>query len=144
MGKLAIEMHDQVGTEATLQSIVKGAVELVPGTRWAGISLIQGNAVEARVPSAPLVAKLDTLQSELNEGPGVSALREHRTILVGDMTTDIRWPTFCAAAVELGVRSLPSFQLFVSQRNIGALNLYGSDADAFSEDARKIVKTRSQ
>lgn len=135
LGELAIEMQNQVDTEATLQSIVDGAVAIVPGTRWAGISLIHGNAVEARVPSDPLVAKLDTLQSEVDEGPCLSALREHRTITINDMATETRWPRFCHAALELGVRSLLSFQLFVTQQNLGALNLYSVEAHAFSEDS---------
>ncbi len=135
MGRLAIEMQNQVDTEATLRSIVVGAVAIVPGTTWAGISLVHGNAVEARVPSDPLVAKLDTLQSEINEGPCLSALRERRTVLINDMATETRWPNFCEAAIEYGARSLLSFQLFVTSQNLGALNLYGDEAGAFSEDA---------
>lgn len=135
MGQLAIEMQNQVDIEATLQSIVAGAVKLVPGVTWAGISLVHGNTVEARVPSDPLVAKLDTLQSEVNEGPCLSALREHRTVLIKDMATEPRWPRFCDAAIGYGARSLLSFQLYVTSRNLGALNLYGDEAEAFPEDA---------
>ncbi|WP_458524247.1 hypothetical protein [Mycobacterium sherrisii] len=69
LGALAIEMQNQKDTEATLQAIVDGAVAIVPGARWVGISLIHDRAVESRVPSHPLVGKLDALQSELNEGP---------------------------------------------------------------------------
>jgi GAF domain-containing protein len=135
LGELAISMQNQVDTESTLQSIVEGAVAIVPGTRWAGISLIQDHSVDARVPSDPLVAKLDTLQAELGEGPCLSALHEHRTVLIADMATEPRWPRFCEAAIELGARSLLSFQLFVTQQNLGALNLYGSEAEAFSEES---------
>ncbi|CAM4228244.1 ANTAR domain protein [Mycobacterium basiliense] len=135
LGELAIEMQSQVDAEATLQSIVDSAVVMVPGARWAGISLIEGHQVEPRVPSDPLVTKLDTYQSEVNEGPCLSALREHRTVFIDDMATETRWPTFCQMAVELGARSLLSFQLFVTQRNLGALNLYGGEAGVFSEDS---------
>jgi GAF domain-containing protein len=135
LGDLAVEMQSKVDTEATLQSIVEGAVALVPGTRWAGVSLIQGRAVEARVPSDPLVAKLDALQSELNEGPSLSALREYRTVLIDDMSLESRWPTFSQRATELGVRSLLSFQLYTHQRNLGALNVYGDDVGVFSDES---------
>ncbi len=135
LGALAIEMQNQTDTEATLQSIVDGAVAIVPGARWAGISLIDAHAVEARVPSHPLVAKLDSLQSELNEGPCLSALREHRTIVINDMANETRWPTYCRAAADLGARALLSFQLFVLQQNLGALNLYGERSGAFSEES---------
>lgn len=135
MGQLAIEMQNQTDTETTLRSIVVGAVAMVPGTSWAGISLVDGNAVEPRVPSDPLVAKLDALQSEVNEGPCLSTLRERRTVLISDMATETRWPKFCEAAIEYGARSLLSFQLFVTSRNLGALNLYSDEAAAFSEEA---------
>lgn len=144
LGALAIEMQSQTDTEATLQSIVDGAVAIVPGTRWAGISLIHERAVEARVPSHPLVTKLDALQSELNEGPCLSALREHRTVVINDMAIETRWPAFCAAASDLGARALLSFQLFVVQQNLGALNLYGDRGGAFTDDSVVIGELLAQ
>ncbi|WP_231984005.1 GAF and ANTAR domain-containing protein [Mycobacterium sp. 852013-51886_SCH5428379] len=134
LGALAVEMQGKSDTESTLESIVEGAVKLVPGAKWAGISLISGRAVEPRVPSDPLVAKLDALQSEMNEGPSLTSLREHRTVHIDDMTTESRWPRFCAAAAELGTRSLMSFQLFVVRQNLGALNIYGDEVGAFSDN----------
>lgn len=135
LGDLAVKMQDQDDTEATLRAIVSGAVAIVPGARWAGVSLIEGRTIQARVPSDPIAAKLDTLQSDLDEGPCLSALREHRTVLIDDMATETRWPRFCQAAMDIGARSLLTFQLYVVQQNLGALNLYGSDAGVFAEDS---------
>lgn len=135
LGDLAVEMQDQGDTESTLRSIVDGAVAIVPGARWAGVSLIEGRTVEPRVPSDPIVAKLDSLQSELDEGPCLSALREHRTILIDDMATDNRWPKFSHAAIDIGARTLLTFQLYVTHHNLGALNLYGSEPGVFAEDS---------
>ena len=69
LGDLAVEMENQLDAESVLQTITAGAVAIIPGVRWAGISRIQGRTVEACVPSDPLVASLDALQSELDEGP---------------------------------------------------------------------------
>ncbi|MGW0163501.1 GAF and ANTAR domain-containing protein [Mycobacterium sp. NPDC003323] len=135
LGDLAITMQNQGDTESTLESVVKGAVDIVPGTKWAGISLIEGRTVEPRAPSDPVVAKLDILQGELNEGPCLSALREHHTVLIDDMAAETRWPRFAAAASELGAHSLLSFQLFVLQQNLGALNLYGGEPGVFADDS---------
>ena len=135
LGDLAIELQSQTDTESTLASIVDGAVKIVPGARWAGISLVHGRTVEPRVPSDPVVAKLDGLQSDLDEGPCLSALREHRTVLINDMSAESRWPRFCPMAADLGVRSLLSFQLFVREHNLGALNLFGGEPGVFSEDS---------
>jgi hypothetical protein len=92
LGDLAIEMQAQTDTETTLHTIVRGAVNIVPGARWVGISLIQGRQVRSRAPSDPLVAELDKMQTSLNEGPCLSALREHHTVLIDDMARDTRWP----------------------------------------------------
>jgi GAF domain-containing protein len=132
LGDLAIELQAEPGTGNTVRSIVKAAVDIVPGTRWAGISMVHGQRVTAEAPTDPVVAKLDDLQTELGDGPCISALREHRTVHVSDMSTETRWPTFSRRATELGVSSLLSFQLFVISRNLGALNLYSPAANAFT------------
>jgi hypothetical protein len=110
-------------------------VAIVPGVRWAGISLIRGRTVQPRVPTHPLVAKIVELQSELDEGPCITALREHHTVLIDDMSQEARWPRFAKAALELGVRTSLSFQLFVLKDNLGSLNLYGGEASVFDEDS---------
>lgn len=135
LGDLAVEMQTQKGSADTLQSIVKAGADVVPGARWAGISLLEGKRVVPEVPTDPIVAKLDELQSELGDGPCFAAIRERRTVLIDDMTTDTQWPQFARQAVELGVRSLLSFQLFVPARNLGSLNLYGDTAGAFTDDS---------
>jgi hypothetical protein len=79
-GDLAIELQAQIDSSDTLQSIAEAAAKIVPGVRWAGFSLIQGRKVISRAPTGPPAAELDQLQTDLNEGPCLSALREpHRT-----------------------------------------------------------------
>lgn len=135
LGDLAVELQGQTDIEATLRAIIEGAVAIVPGTCWAGISMIKGDHIESRAPSDPLVAELDNAQATLNEGPCVSALREHHTVLIGDMANEARWPRFTQAAIDRGVHSLLAFQLFVRHENLGALNLYGEQTNVFSDDS---------
>lgn len=118
-----------------MRAIVEGALAVVPGARWAGISLIRGRLVEARVPIDPLVAELDMLQSDLDDGPCLDALRTHRTVLIDDMASETRWPRFTPPAAERGVGSLLSFQLFVHGKTLGALNLYAGVSGTFSDDS---------
>jgi hypothetical protein len=59
-------------------------------------------------------------------------------VLAHDLATDDRWPDFAPRAVEMGVASALSFQLFLLRNDgdrLGALNLYGTRAGAFDEDA---------
>ena len=144
LGELAFDLQDRSDPESTLRFIVEGAVRLVPGANWAGISMINGCRVDARVPSDPLVAILDQLQSELNEGPCVEALRQHHTVRIDDMTTDPRWSRFTAAARRLGVASSLSFQLFVRKSNFGALNLYADQPFVFDEESQFVGSVLAQ
>src|SRR5690349_22380430 len=99
LGELAVDMQVQTGTVDTLRTIVDAAARIVPGARWAGIFMIQGRRVVAEVPTDPIVAKLDDLQSELGTGPCLTAPREQRTVHIADMTTDTRWPEFSRKAI---------------------------------------------
>lgn len=138
LGDLAVYMQAQHGTTDTLRSIVEAAAKIVPGARWAGVSLIQGRKVVAQVPTDPAVAKLDALQSDLGDGPCLTALRDYHTVHIADMALDTRWPEFSLLASELGVRSLLSFQLFVEGENLGALNIYGGEAGVFSAESIEV------
>ena len=49
-----------------------------------------------------------------------------------------RWPRFRRLAAEKGLGSLLSFQLFVSDDNLGALNLYAGEPHAFDEESEAV------
>jgi GAF domain-containing protein len=134
-GDLSIELQAQKGIHDTLHSIVEAATHVVPGARWAGISLVEGNNVGSQTPTSPVVAELDQLQSHLNDGPCLTALREHHTVHIDDMSTETRWPRYAREAQQRGILSTLSFQLFVRDANLGALNLYADAPDAFSEES---------
>lgn len=134
-GDLAVALEDVGQGEATLEAIVKSAIDIVPGAQWAGISLICGREVRPVAPSDELVAVLDKVQSTANDGPCLNALRQHHTVHVENMDTERRWPEFVAAARERGIGSLLSFQLFSLHDNLGALNMYAARPFAFTEEA---------
>ncbi|ORB64824.1 response regulator receiver protein [Mycolicibacterium tusciae] len=135
LGDLAVEMQAKADSQDTLQTIVNAAADIVPGARWAGISLLDGERVVVKVPTDPIVAKLEDLQVELGDGPCLTALRDQQTVRIEDTKSDTRWPQFADQAVELGVRSVLSFQLFVRRGKLGALNMYGTEAGVFGDDS---------
>jgi GAF domain-containing protein len=109
-----------------------------------GISLIEGRRVTPAAPTDELAAELDSLQNKFDEGPCLDALREHHTVHIEDTSTDTRWPRFGRAATDRGVRSVLSFQLFVREENLGALNLYGDAAKVFTEESELIGAVLAQ
>ena len=92
MSALAVNLAAEHNQQATLNAIVAAAVTTVPGAKWAGISLIAGRDITAATSTADIVADIDQMQRDLDEGPCVTAIREHHTVLSNDLATDSRWP----------------------------------------------------
>jgi GAF domain-containing protein len=139
MGCQARTMQGEHGdVDRTLRSITRAAVLTVPGTDWASVSLVSRRRVSSEASTDTRASELDSLQTEVGEGPCLDALREHETVRVPDFGVEDRWPRFAAAASRLGVHSLLSFQLFTDGDNLGALNLYAEATGAFEDDAEVV------
>lgn len=88
------------------------------------------------------VQRLDHLQSELQQGPRITASErapESGIVLAHDLRAGPdrdRWPSFAPQATALGFRSLMSLQLSSTQGHRSALNLYGTGPHAFDETAQ--------
>ena len=65
----------------------------------------------------------------------MSAVYDERTVSVPDLRIEQRWPRFSAKAAEAGAGSMLAFQLFVEGDNLGAMNLVGRSAHAFTEES---------
>ena len=135
LSELARELQAELTTEALLRHIVMAAVTEVPGTQYAGITLVTGKEFTTRAASGELVARIDRVQYQAGEGPCLDAARHHETVRSDDLRTDDRWPGFARRAAALGVRSMLSFQLFAGGDSFGALNLYAADPAAFGPDS---------
>ncbi|PVZ08627.1 GAF and ANTAR domain-containing protein [Actinomycetospora cinnamomea] len=128
------------GVDDTLDLVVKGALQAVPGAAQAGVSLVsRSGAVTTCAPTDEVVRDLDEMQARLREGPCVDAIFEERQVTVPDLDADTqRWPRFAETAVQRGFRSMVAFQLFSDPGSAGALNLYAPRPDAFDELALEI------
>lgn len=128
--------------EDTLGRIVHAAVETVPGVDAGGVSMTENGQVESRVPTADSIAKLDQLQSELHEGPCITAVDAPPptgVVVADDLAgaDDVaRWPQFAPRAAEAGYRAILSTQLSTTGPRRAALNLYSERPGSFDADAR--------
>lgn len=131
--------------EETLGQIVTSAVATIPGVDAGSISITEHGRIETRHPTTEKIGKLDRTQSELNEGPCISAIEdppEDGLVIARDLAGDDdapRWPRFAPQAVEAGYRALMSTQLSANGGPRAALNLYSATADVFDEDARTLA-----
>lgn len=131
--------------EETLRQIVVSAVDNVPGVDAGSISVTHEGRVETRQPTSDRIGKLDAVQSELFEGPCITALEdppETGVVIACDFAGEYdsaRWPRFAPRAVEAGYRALISTTLSVDGEPRSALNLYAAEPNAFDEQTRAIT-----
>ena len=122
------------GQQATLTKIVNLAVEHLEACDFAGISLIGGRKITSPASSNDLPRIVESIQSEVREGPCLDAIEEHEVFQTGDLAGEERWLKFATRAhEETGVRSILSVRLFVEGDTMGALNLYSTKQDAFDD-----------
>lgn len=139
LGELARELQQETDFEQTLATIVGAAVDLIPGTTAGSISVVEHRKeIRSHAPSSDLAATVDRLQDRIGEGPCLDAIWQERTVQVPDFGREDRWPRFAPAAAAAGAVSMLSFQLYVEGDNLGALNLYGHHAHAFTEESEEV------
>ncbi|TFV55197.1 ANTAR domain-containing protein [Geodermatophilus sp. DF01-2] len=140
MGQVARALQEEHGdVEATLRTITATAVGTIPGAEECSITYVTGRErVEPRAATGDLPARMDELQNRVQEGPCLDAVWEEETVRIEDMRAERRWPRFAAEAVELGVMSSLSFRLFVDGDNLGALNVYAREPQAFGKESEEV------
>lgn len=122
------------GLQATLDKIVNLAVERLQGCEFAGISLVEGRQITSPASSNDTPRKVDSIQTEVGQGPCLDAIKQHELFQTGDLSSEERWPLFAARAnEETGVTSILALRLFVEEHTMGALNLYATRPDAFDD-----------
>ncbi|MCW2687565.1 MAG: hypothetical protein JWR37_2455 [Mycobacterium sp.] len=138
LSDVARSLQAQPDVQRTVEGIVSAVTDTVPGAEDAGVSLREGDVLRTVAATSDLVARLNDIEHELDEGPCVQAVLEHRSYRIDDMSQERRWPKFAAAAKELGIQSMLGYRLFTSARTLGALDLYSSKPNAFDTEAELV------
>jgi ANTAR domain/GAF domain len=101
-----------------------------------------GNAehtVAALAASDPFVIDVDDIQYNIcKEGPCITAALEHRTVRCGSLGGEKFWPRFGPRAGRLGVHSALSLPMSLSDKIIGAINVYAHGKDVFDAHAAEV------
>jgi GAF domain-containing protein len=135
---LAVELHDAIGVEETVDAVVQFALQALSCT-YAGVALTaRGARPEVAAVTDPVVAEVYQLQLGTQRGPLVTAMRERRPVLIRDTLADDRWPEWAAKVAALGVRSVLDVPLATS-RTVGVLGLYSPEPDAFAPDDEAVA-----
>jgi transcriptional regulator with GAF, ATPase, and Fis domain len=119
--------------QATLQRIVRLAVQTIDACEYAGMSVIDDKQVTSPASSDAVLALLDRIQSETGEGPCVDAIKKLAILQTGQLSYEKRWPRFTSRAVaESAIESVLALPIF-DGGTLGALNLYSTRTDAFDD-----------
>ncbi|MET7278939.1 GAF and ANTAR domain-containing protein [Kribbella sp. NPDC005582] len=139
LGHLARALQQICSAGELLQEIVASAVHLIPGAEEGSIADITNRRhIEHKASTSDWVRSTDLLMAETGQGPCLDAIWTQRTLRVDDLATERRWPEFTRQAVNLGARSVLSFQLYVEHGNLGALNVYSRTPGAFNDDSEHV------
>lgn len=137
--QIARMLQQQGGEQATMDAIVHAAVGTIPGAEHAGImTVLRRSEVSTVATTGELPCEVDQVQLETGQGPCLTALYEKKIVSVPDLEQESRWPLFADRVVKLEVASMLSFQLFVQDEDLGALNLYSSRVHAFDDESRHV------
>jgi GAF domain-containing protein len=118
------------GVAATLASIVELAVTTIEGCDFAGLFLLNGGVVTTPVHTDPIVAVVDALQQQTDQGPCLDAITHRLMFYADDLSRDLRWLHFAPEATKVGIRSVLALPVTADAR-LGALNLYACYPLAF-------------
>ncbi|WP_367125988.1 GAF and ANTAR domain-containing protein [Streptomyces phytohabitans] len=137
---VARDLLAQESVQDTLDRIAEHTVELVDGCEAAGILSLDSSGVHTLSASNSLVYESDRLQEKSGEGPCFDAARTGEAVLrIRDLTTwTEHWPVYTPRARELGIGSMMGFLLYTRTDTLGALNVYSTRPDAFTEASEHV------
>jgi GAF domain-containing protein len=139
LAELTRKFAEVTPIEDLLAGVTAAAVNLIHGVDAADVLLIRDGEYRSTAPTSDLAPFLDQAQRDAGEGPCLDASQSDVMVRCDDLREDPRWPEFAAAAVQAGVRSAMSFQLYTHGPNSGALNLFSYTARAFDEPSETIA-----
>jgi GAF domain-containing protein len=131
---MADTLVDDYDTVDVLTVLTERNVDLL-GVSAAGVMLVSPEGhLRVVASSSETMHILELLEIQAQEGPCLDAFRTGLATGQESLGVDsTRWPTFSAAALEAGFRSIFALPLRLRDMTIGALNLFSVDIEPMAE-----------
>jgi GAF domain-containing protein len=136
--RLALELHDAAGMHETVEAVVQFALQ-AEACSYAGVTLTVRGSREIAAVTDPLVEEIYQLQSDLGEGPLMTALSEGIAVHVPDVEAETRWPAWAERLGPYRVRSSLHVPMWSGAQLIGVLSLFNTAPNGFSTDDEAIA-----
>ncbi len=139
LAQVFVELADTLVAEFDvmefLQVLVERCVELLH-VDAAGLLLADHRGtLQAMTSSIESVRSLELFELQHDEGPCLDCFATGQPITNVDLSQSAeRWPVFAPAALESGFRMCHAIPMRLRQQVIGALNLFHTRVEPFSED----------
>lgn len=123
-----------------VHQLAQAARDMTRSAVGAGASLMDSTGTCLSKGTTDRIATLaDDLQYALGAGPCFTAWSSLTVQRIDDMSRETRWPTWCPAALELGLRSVVSVPMMYKGEALGTLKVYSVAPDAFTlQDERQL------
>ncbi|MDQ1404263.1 MAG: hypothetical protein QOG03_2579 [Actinomycetota bacterium] len=125
--------------QATLQTVVDLSQQAIPPAAMVGITMLVDERPATSVFTDDAAPEVDRAQYSSGRGPCLDAFREGDVKRIKSTDFEARWPEFAAAAAKHGIKSTLSMPLAIEDQRLGALNLYATTDDAFSEEDERLA-----
>jgi transcriptional regulator with GAF, ATPase, and Fis domain len=139
MADLARSLSTPDDLDGVLRRVTSASVSMIPGTDCADILIVSGRKkFESLASTSELPPQLDAVQVKFGQGPCLDAAVDAFLVRSNDLEFEARWPRFTKAALDAGVRSMLSFQLYTRTDTAGALNLFAFEPNAFDDESIEV------
>ena len=137
--ELAVHLHEEPTVVETVELVVEYALKAVD-CQYAGVMLVhRDKTIETAAATDPLVSELDQFHATCGEGPGLGSMSDSLTVRVADTRFDLRWEKWARCLDERGVRSVIAARMTTGADDMGTLNLFHSEPDAFDADDEAVA-----
>ncbi|XVX20534.1 GAF and ANTAR domain-containing protein [Actinomycetota bacterium] len=121
--------------EAYLERVVGVVQRHIDGCDEVGITLMGDRGPQTAACTTAETLQIDAVQYAVGDGPCLDAFRERRENLVTLEAARERWPDFVDGVESFGdIHALYAVPLVSEDEPLGALNLYGNESDAFTDE----------